>query len=125
MTRCHRASDHGRWRAGPLIGNHQLSDQILADLAKAEESTLPTVAVLLIWTFGGVIAALPSMLVAVLTIVWTLSLLRAINGSYDISNFCLNATTMMGLGCVIGLGDCRSRGVVPSIATRPINSGIF
>ena len=89
-------------RAGGFAAvEHEINDRITADLAIAEAIAIPLTALLLIWVFGSVIAALLPLAVGVFSIVATLAILRALTLVADVSVYALNMTTALGLALAI------------------------
>jgi putative drug exporter of the RND superfamily len=72
-----------------------------ADLHRAEAVVLPVTLVLLICVFGGLVAALLPLAVAVVATLVTMAVLRALTGLTPVSLFALNLTTGLGLGLAI------------------------
>ncbi|WP_277832739.1 MMPL family transporter [Speluncibacter jeojiensis] len=89
-------------RAGGFAAvEHEINDRITADLAVAEAIALPLTALLLIWVFGSVVAALLPLAIGVFSIVSTLALLRTLTLVTDVSVYALNMTTALGLALAI------------------------
>lgn len=75
-----------------------INKQIESDLARAEAISFPVVFVLLVFVFGGLIAAGVPLLVGAFAIVATFLILRLLTLVVDVSVYSINLTTMMGLG---------------------------
>lgn len=89
-------------RAGGFaVVEHEINDRITADLAIAEAIAIPLTALLLVWVFGSVIAALLPLAVGIFSIVTTLAILRALTLLADVSVYSLNMTTALGLALAI------------------------
>jgi RND superfamily putative drug exporter len=86
---------------GFLLANKQVTDQVSADLGRAEMLAFPILFILLLFVFRGVVAALLPPLVGGLTIVGTLLVLRVIDSFTPMSIFALNLSTGLGLGLAI------------------------
>ncbi len=71
------------------------------DLLRAELVAIPISFLLLIWVFGGVIAAALPIVIGVAAIIGTTGILRGITEFADVSVFALNLTTAMGLALAI------------------------
>eukprot|EP00299_Pterocystis_sp_00344_P016404 c8234_g1_i1.p1 GENE.c8234_g1_i1~~c8234_g1_i1.p1 ORF type:complete len:835 (+),score=205.51 c8234_g1_i1:71-2506(+) len=84
--------------SGAELVNEEVSATILVDLARAESFTLPIVIAFMVLAFQGVVAFLPALAVAFFTIVWSLVVIRLVNYGTDMSEFAVNAITLMGLG---------------------------
>ena len=84
---------------GPV--EHEINDRITADLAIAEAIAIPLTALLLIWVFGSIIAALLPLAIGLFSIVSTLAILRAVALVSDVSIYSLNMTTALGLALAI------------------------
>jgi putative drug exporter of the RND superfamily len=67
-------------------------------LLRAEMFTLPLIVVVLVLLFGGVVAALASLAVAVTSILFTFGVLTLLAHDYELSVFVQNTATMLGLG---------------------------
>jgi RND superfamily putative drug exporter len=79
----------------------EVSKQAETDLKKAETLSLPITLLLLVFVFGGVVAASLPLAVAALAVVCTFLLLTIITRVTDVSIFALNLTTALGLGLAI------------------------
>ena len=77
--------------------NHQTQD----DLLLMESIAIPLSFLVLVWVFGGLLAAALPMAVGALAIVGSMSVLRLITFSTDVSIFALNLSTAMGLALAI------------------------
>lgn len=79
----------------------QINDQTEHDLLLMEAIAVPLSFLVLVWVFGGLLAASLPMAVGGLAIVGSLSVLRLISFATDVSIFALNLTTAMGLALAI------------------------
>jgi uncharacterized membrane protein YdfJ with MMPL/SSD domain len=95
------ASEPGVTVGGPLLAGVQVGKQVGADLGKAEGLVVPVILVLLFLVFRGLVAALLPLLGAVVAILGTFLVLRAVNAFAPLSIFALNLTTGLGLGLAI------------------------
>src|ERR1700754_2899028 len=81
--------------------NAQINSQLQRDLLLMESIAIPLSFVVLVWVFGGLVAAALPMVVGGLAIVGSMSVLRLITFSTDVSIFALNLSTAMGLALAI------------------------
>jgi uncharacterized membrane protein YdfJ with MMPL/SSD domain len=81
--------------------NLAFNKQIGADIEHAEMLTLPVVAILLVFVFGGLVAAGLPLLIGVIAILGAFALLRVLALVTDISVFTTNVVTILGLGLAI------------------------
>lgn len=79
----------------------QINAQTERDLLLMESIAIPLSFLVLVWVFGGLVAAALPMLVGGMAIVGTMSVLRLITFSTDVSIFALNLSTAMGLALAI------------------------
>ena len=79
----------------------QITDQTQRDLLLMESIAIPLSFVVLVWVFGGLVAAALPMAVGGLAIVGSMSVLRLVTFSTDVSIFALNLTTALGLAMAI------------------------
>jgi uncharacterized membrane protein YdfJ with MMPL/SSD domain len=86
---------------GSVAYNVSLSEQVSADLKRAEIITFPVVGILLFIVFGGLIAASLPLLIGGIAILGAFAILRVLTNFTDISIFAINIVTMMGLGLAI------------------------
>ncbi|MFV0457920.1 MAG: MMPL family transporter [Actinomycetales bacterium] len=86
---------------GPSALGVQMADQVLEDLAQAEMISGPTLAILLIILFGGLVAAGLPLLNGAITVVTSLVVLRLTMHVMDLSVFAVNTITVLGLGLSI------------------------
>ncbi|MET0701417.1 MAG: MMPL family transporter, partial [Mycobacterium sp.] len=86
---------------GSAMVYSQTNDQTQRDLLVMESIALPLSFLVLVWVFGGLLAAALPMAVGALAIVGSMSVLRLITFSTDVSIFALNLSTAMGLALAI------------------------
>jgi putative drug exporter of the RND superfamily len=79
----------------------QINAQSQHDLLLMESIAIPLSFVVLVWVFGGLVAAALPMVVGGLAIVGSMSVLRLITFSTDVSIFALNLSTALGLALAI------------------------
>ncbi|MDT5124369.1 MAG: putative drug exporter of the superfamily [Mycobacterium sp.] len=79
----------------------QINAQTERDLLLMESIAIPLSFLFLVWVFGGVVAAALPMLVGGLAIVGSMSVLRLLTFSTDVSIFALNLSTALGLALAI------------------------
>ncbi|HET7138445.1 MAG TPA: MMPL family transporter [Gaiellaceae bacterium] len=86
---------------GPAVASEQVRTQSERDLFRAELIAFPLLALLGIWIFRSVVAAVLPLAAGVMSIATTLALLRGANTFAPISVFALNLVTGAGLGLAI------------------------
>ena len=86
---------------GEALTYAQINKQSEQDLLVMESIAFPLSFVVLVWVFGGMLAAAIPMAVGGFAIVSTLATLRAITLFADVSIFALNLTVAMGLALAI------------------------
>ncbi|CAN5746039.1 MMPL family transporter [soil metagenome] len=86
---------------GSAMVYSQINDQTQHDLLKMESIAIPLSFLVLVWVFGGLLAAALPMAVGGLAIVGSMAVLRLITSFTDVSIFALNLTTAMGLALAI------------------------
>jgi len=79
----------------------QINAQTERDLLLMESIAIPLSFLFLVWVFGGVVAAALPMLVGGFAIVGSMSVLRLLTFSTDVSIFALNLSTALGLALAI------------------------
>lgn len=79
----------------------QINAQTEHDLLLMESIAIPLSFLFLVWVFGGVVAAALPMLVGGMAIVGSMSVLRLLTFSTDVSIFALNLSTALGLALAI------------------------
>ena len=86
---------------GTAMVNLQVTQQSQRDLLMLEGIVIPLSFLVLIWVFGGLLAAAVPIVVGVMAILGSLAVLRTITIFTDVSIFALNLTTAMGLALAI------------------------
>ncbi len=79
----------------------QVARQTEKDLLRIELIAIPVSFLVLVWVFGGLLAAALPMVVGVLAIVGSMAVLRAVTLFTDVSAFALNLTVAIGLALAI------------------------
>lgn len=79
----------------------QVNDRTTSDLLRMELIAIPLSFVVLVWAFGGLLAAAVPVAVGVFAILGSLSVLRLITYATDVSVYALNLTMAMGLALAI------------------------
>ncbi len=86
---------------GQALVYSQVNEQTASDLLMAEAIAIPITFIVLIFVFGGLIAAALPVGIGIISIILTFALLRAIGSVTDVSVFALNLTTALGLALAI------------------------
>jgi len=86
---------------GSAMVNLQVTEQSKRDLLLLEAIVIPLSFLVLIWVFGGMLAAALPIVVGVMAILGSLAVLRTVTYFTDVSIFALNLTTAMGLALAI------------------------
>ncbi|MFG2337346.1 MMPL family transporter [Streptomyces yangpuensis] len=86
---------------GSLAVRDEIQSTVAEDLARSELIALPLTLIVLVWVFGGVLAAALPVLVGLVTVLATGAVLRIITGFTEVSVFAQNLTTALGLGLAI------------------------
>jgi RND superfamily putative drug exporter len=86
---------------GAAMVNVQITKQSQRDLLLMESIAIPLSFLVLVWVFGGLIAAALPVAVGGMAIFGALAVLRTISFATDVSIFALNLTTAMGLALAI------------------------
>ena len=86
---------------GEVITYIEANDQSKRDLLTMEAIALPLSFVILVWVFGGLLAAAVPLLVGAFAIVGSMAILRAMTSITDVSIFSLNLVIAMGLALAI------------------------
>ena len=79
----------------------EITSQSQRDLLTMEMIAVPLSFVVLVWVFGGLVAAALPMVVGLLAILGSMSMLRLITFATDVSIFGLNISTALGLALAI------------------------
>lgn len=86
---------------GSSIIINQINQQTKDDLVRMEAIAIPLSFLVLVWVFGGLVAASLPMVVGVMAILGAMSVLRLLTGFTEVSIFALNITTALGLALAI------------------------
>ena len=86
---------------GAIVAEMQFNHQLESDLTFAEAITLPIVALLLFFIFGGVVAALLPLLIGGFSIMGTFAILNILAKYMDVSTSAIDVTAFIGLGLAI------------------------
>ena len=86
---------------GRAMAYHEVTTRTTEDLVTAEAIAVPVTALLLMWVFGSVVAALLPLLVGLVAMLGTLAILRGLTLLTDVSIYALNVTTALGLALAI------------------------
>ena len=89
---------------GSAAVDQAMSEQVDADISRAEMLSLPAVFVLLVVILGGLAAASLPLLVGGLAILGAFTAVRVITLFTDVSLFAINIITLLGLGLAIDYG---------------------
>ena len=86
---------------GDAMVNVEITEQSQRDLLLMESLAIPISFVVLIWVFGGVLAAAVPLAVGGMAILGSLAVLRGVAAFADVSIFALNLSAAMGLALAI------------------------
>ncbi|OAN30091.1 hypothetical protein A4X20_09455 [Mycolicibacterium iranicum] len=86
---------------GTAMVNVQITEQSQRDLLVMESLAIPLSFLVLVWVFGGLLAAALPVAIGGMAIVGTLAVLRLVTFATDVSIFALNLATAMGLALAI------------------------
>jgi RND superfamily putative drug exporter len=86
---------------GTAMVNAGITEQSQHDLFRMESLAIPLSFLVLVWVFGGLLAAAVPVAVGVLAIVGALAVLRIVTLFTDVSIFALNLTAALGLALAI------------------------
>ncbi|MBT2395487.1 MMPL family transporter [Streptomyces sp. ISL-100] len=87
--------------SGALAVQNEIESTVAEDLTRSELIALPLTLAVLVWVFGGVVAAALPVLVGLTTVLGTGAALRLVTGFTEVSVFAQNLTTALGLGLAI------------------------
>ena len=90
--------------AGATAVADALDDGMAGDILRAEVYALPTVAILLLFVFGSVVAAGMPLIVGVLSILGSLGVLSILANITQVNVFAQSVVTLLGLGLAIDYG---------------------
>ncbi|MBV8347780.1 MAG: MMPL family transporter, partial [Mycolicibacterium sp.] len=95
--------DHGSVsvKAGGAMAYVEINHQSEHDLLLIESVAIPLSFLVLVWVFGGLLAAALPIAVGITAIIGALALLRAITFTTQVSTFALNLIAAMGLALAI------------------------
>ena len=79
----------------------QINQQTMRDLIRMEAIAIPLTFLVLVWVFGGLIAAALPMVIGLMAILGAMSVLRLFTFFTEVSIFALNITTALGLALAI------------------------
>lgn len=79
----------------------QINEQTTHDLVRMEAIAVPLSFLVLVWVFGGLLAAMLPMAVGLMAVLGAMSVLRLITAFSEVSIFALNITTALGLALAI------------------------
>ena len=86
---------------GMAVAYAQINDQNERDLVLMESIAIPLSFAVLVWVLGGVVAAALPIVLGALAIVGTMSVLRLISFTTDVSTYALDLSIAMGLALAI------------------------
>ncbi|HKV20463.1 MAG TPA: MMPL family transporter, partial [Mycobacterium sp.] len=86
---------------GPATVNAEINKQTERDLLRMESIAIPLSFLVLVWIFGGLVAATLPIMVGAMAIFGTMAVLRLTTYFTDVSIFALNLATAMGLALAI------------------------
>jgi len=86
---------------GVAMVNFQVTQQSQSDLLLMESIAVPLSFFVLVWVFGGLLAATLPVAVGMIAVLGSLAILRVITFFTDVSIFALNLSTAMGLALAI------------------------
>jgi len=103
VTRDHPAGTTGIIvrSGGDAMVNAQINSQLQHDLLLMESIAVPLSFLVLVWVFGGLLAAALPVAVGLMAILGSMAVLRLITFSTDVSNLAPNLSTAMGLALAI------------------------
>lgn len=86
---------------GTAMVNVQITEQSQRDLLVMESLAIPLSFLVLVWVFGGLLAAALPVAIGGIAIIGALAVLRLVTFTTDVSIFALNLATAMGLALAI------------------------
>jgi putative drug exporter of the RND superfamily len=86
---------------GDAMVNAQINSQLQRDLLLMESIAIPLSFLVLVWVFGGLVAAALPVAVGLMAILGSMAVLRFITFSTDVSNLAPNLSTALGLALAI------------------------
>jgi len=86
---------------GDALVNAQINSLLQHDLLLMESIAIPLSFLVLVWVFGGLLAAALPVAVGLMAILGSMAMLRVITFSTDVSNLAPNLSTAMGLALAV------------------------
>ena len=86
---------------GPAMQYAQINKQNLEDLLLMEAIAIPLTFLVLVWVFGGLLAAALPMALGALAVAGSMTVLRLITFATDVSIFALNLSAALGLALAV------------------------
>jgi putative drug exporter of the RND superfamily len=86
---------------GPAMQYAQINKQNQEDLLLMEMIALPLTFLVLVWVFGGLLAAALPMALGALAVVGSMTVLRIVTFTTDVSIFALNLSTALGVALAV------------------------
>ncbi|MGO9154570.1 MMPL family transporter [Mycobacterium sp.] len=86
---------------GPAMQYAQINKQNREDLLLMEMIALPLTFLVLVWVFGGLLAAALPMALGALAVVGSMTVLRIVTFTTDVSIFALNLSTALGVALAV------------------------
>jgi putative drug exporter of the RND superfamily len=86
---------------GPAMAYVQINTQTKRDLVVMESIAIPLSFLVLVWVFGGLLAAALPVAVGLFAVVGTIAVLRAVALTTEVSTFALNLTVALGLALAL------------------------
>lgn len=86
---------------GTGVGSAEITEQTRRDLSVSEAIALPISFAVLVWVFGGLVAAMIPLTVGCFAILGSMAILRLLADVTDVSVFALNLAVCMGLALAI------------------------
>ncbi|MCW1959110.1 MAG: MMPL family transporter, partial [Mycobacterium sp.] len=86
---------------GSSLVMQQINDQTKHDLVRMEAIAIPLSLLVLVWVFGGLVAAMLPMVVGLMAVLGAMAVLRLLTAFTEVSIFALNITTALGLALAI------------------------
>lgn len=86
---------------GSAMVMKQINQQTKHDLVRMEAIAVPLSFVVLVWVFGGLVAATLPLVVGLMAVLGAMAVLRLLTGFTEVSIFALNITSALGLALAI------------------------
>lgn len=90
--------------AGNTVVGVAFNTTLEQDLVVAEAIAIPITLLLLVFIFGGLVAAAVPVFVGILSVSSALAILRALTAVTEVSSFSINVASLLGLGLAIDYG---------------------